>query len=242
LIENGISSNTSILIIDHVSSSSAIVFPIQEIVTLCREKGILVLVDGAHAPGMLRLSVNDISPDWYVGNLHKWVCAPLGTAFVWTSEEWRSSTHPVTISHCLDQGYTSEFDWQGTRDITGWLASVDAINEGISIGWNSIRQHNHEFAVWMHNQLVDAWHVEPYSPLEGTLLGSMCTVQLPRGYPTSMESCIALRDHIFAEFAIEVPIFEFQGKGAIRLSAQLYSKAEHVQKLIFAFDKIGVDK
>jgi isopenicillin-N epimerase len=241
-IEAGLSDKTTLLLVDHVSSSSAIVFPIREIVDLCREKGILILIDGAHAPGMVDVEIDDLAPDWYVANLHKWVCAPLGTAFVWTNEPWRSSTHPITISHWLDQGYTEEFDWQGTKDISSWLTAVDAIKVGEQIGWNTIRQHNHEMAAWMHETLVSAFNVLPLSPIDGSLLGSMATVLLPAGSPQNLQDCIALRDDLFSQTALEVPIFEFLGKGMLRVSAQLYSKPEDIEMLIGALKFLNISK
>ena len=238
-VDAAISSRTTLLVIDHVSSASAIVFPIREIIALCRAKGIKVLVDGAHAPGMIDLHISELDPDWYVGNLHKWVCAPIGSAFIWTNKKYRESTHPVTISHWLDQGYTEEFDWQGTRDVSAWLAVVDAIGEGADIGWDRIRKHNHDMAVWVQQKLVSTWNIEPYTPIDGKLLGSMVTVQLPKTCPQSMEDCLQFRDQLFRNHRIEVPIFEFQGKGALRISCQTYTIPEQLYGLIDIIDNIS---
>jgi len=233
-IAAAITSHTKLLVVDHVASASSIVFPIQQIVQLCREKGVLVLVDGAHAPGMLALDVLAVDADWYVGNLHKWVCAPVGAGFLWANESKRASTHPMTISHWLNQGFTKEFDWQGTRDVSSWLAAADAVRWGESIGWDNIRDHNHKFVTWMHESLVTDWDVEPLSPIDGRMLGSMATVVLPSGGPQSMEDCLALRDVFYEKYSLEVPIFEFQGKGVLRVSAQLYAREEHVDALKLA--------
>jgi len=239
-IEEGLTTKTKLFIVDHVSSASAILFPIKEIVAICRKKAIQILVDGAHAPGMIDLEIDALAPDWYVGNLHKWVCAPLGAAFVWTSEPLRLLTHPMTVSHWLHQGYTEEFDWQGTRDISSWLTAVDAIKIGEQIGWAKIRQHNHEMATWMHETLVSAFDVQPLLPIDGSFFGSMATVLLPPGSPQTMDDCITLRDEIFSKSTLEVPIFEFQGKGMLRVSAQLYSKPHDIDRLIAAFKMLKI--
>ena len=241
-IFEGLTNRTKVLIVDHVSSASAIVFPVDEIISICKDRGILIIIDGAHAPGMIDVDIDSLAPDWYVANLHKWVCAPIGTAFVWTSQQWRSSTHPMTVSHWLDQGYAEEFNWQGTRDISSCLTAVDAIKIGEQIGWAKIRRHNHEMATWMHETLVSAFDVQPLSPIDGSLLGSMATVLLPAGSPRSYEDCIALRDKIFSKNALEVPIFEFQGKGMLRVSAQLYSKPHDVERLVRAFKTLNSTK
>jgi isopenicillin-N epimerase len=241
-IENAFTKKTKLLVIDHVASESAIVFPVDEIVDLCRKKGICILIDGAHAPGMIDLHIDALAPDWYVGNLHKWVCAPLGAAFVWTNEPFRTSTHPMTVSHWLHQGYTDEFDWQGTRDVSPWLSAVDAICVGEKIGWDSIRKHNHQLVTWMHETLVTSFGVQPLSPLDGSMLGSMATVLLPSCGPQTLDDCIALRNQLYVKNAVEIHIFEFQGKGMLRVSAQLYSRAEDIDRLLGAFRSLNITK
>jgi isopenicillin-N epimerase len=229
-----LTASTKLLVIDHVSSSSAIVFPVEEIVRFCKEKGVLVLVDGAHAPGMLALDIDSIGADWYIGNLHKWVCAPLGAGFVWASNATRLSTHPMTVSHWYGQGFANEFDWQGTKDITSWLTAAEAVRWGDSIGWGEMQRHNHELAVWMQQALVEEWGVVPLSPIDGSMLGNMATVPLPDWCPNKLEACFEFRDELFEKYKIEVPIFELQGRGVVRVSAQLYTRQTHLERLISA--------
>jgi isopenicillin-N epimerase len=240
LITSEITDATSLLVIDHVASASAIVFPVEEIVRYCKDKGVLVLVDGAHAPGMLDVNIDAIDADWYVGNLHKWVCAPVGAGFIYASKEHRASTHPMTVSHFYGQGFTNEFDWQGTKDITPWLTAAKAIAWGSAIGWDRIRAHNHSLATWMQQALVSAWNVEPLSPLDGSMLGNMATVRLPNGSPHSMEFSSELSDRMYEVFQIEVPFFEMQGFGAVRVSAQLYSRKLDIARLIYVFEEISL--
>ena len=234
LISNALTKKTKLLVVDHVASASSILFPVHEIAQLCREKGVLLLIDGAHAPGMLDLSIRSIGADWYVGNLHKWVCAPLSAGFVYASEEQRDSTHPMTISHAYTQGLTSEFDWQGSKDITPWLAAAKAVEWGNELGWDRIQKHNHDLAVWMQQTLVESWNVEPLSPIDGSMLGSMATVQLPDNLPKEIESCSAYRDVLYEKYQIEVPVFVLQGRGVLRVSAQLYTRASDLEHLLKA--------
>ncbi|MAI67392.1 MAG: hypothetical protein CMJ26_05910 [Phycisphaerae bacterium] len=235
---NAISRKTKLVVIDHVSSSSAIVFPVQEIIALCKEKGVLVVVDGAHAPGMLNLNIDELDADWYVGNLHKWVCAPIGAGFVYASPPQREKTHPMTVSHWYGQGFTQEFDWQGSKDISPWLASAKAVEWGAAIDWSKIRFHNHALATRMQHCLVESWGVEPLSPLNGSMIGSMATVPLPDSCPQTMAECSQLQDQLFTQYKIEVPVFELQGRGYLRVSAQLYSREDHVKQLQMAISQI----
>ncbi len=147
IIIDSLNPNVKVLVVDHVSSATALIFPIKEVINACRERGMLSIVDGAHAPGMLPFDSWEVYPDWYVGNLHKWVCAPLGAAFLWTSEKHRSQTHPLTISHFLDHSYIEEFDWQGTKDISPWLTVFDAIQRMTPEQWRLQMQNNHNLVV-----------------------------------------------------------------------------------------------
>ena len=239
-IETSIMPNTKVLIIDHVSSTTALKFPIEEIIKLCKSKEVLLIVDGAHAPGMLPLNFNNLLPDWYIGNCHKWVCAPLGAAFIWSSLEWRESTHPLTISHFLDQGYTAEFDWQGTKDITPWLTIPDAIKWGNSIGWHKIQSHNHQMASWILDAACSALSVQSMYPSNDSF-GSMVTIKLPTNTLTTIEDCLRFKNELYRDYSIEIPVFEFDGAIFVRFSAQLYVQEEWIYAAIKGIQaKLGV--
>jgi isopenicillin-N epimerase len=230
----GFSNHTKVLVLDHVASITSIVFPVKEIIAECRKRNITILIDGAHAPGMLELDIDDLAPDWYVGNLHKWVCGPPGAGFLWVNRDYLKTTHPLTVSHFFEQGFTEEFDWQGTRDITSILGAAVAIEWGTTIGWDAIRKHNHALAVCMQQRLIDSWGVLPMSSLDGSLIGSMATVPLPHGYPTDEEQLKNLRSKIYQEHKVEVPLLLWQGSPVVRVSAQLYTNVEFISTLISA--------
>ncbi len=224
--------STKLFVVDHVASITSIVFPIAEIIDECHKRGILVLIDGAHAPGMLDLHIGTLHADWYVGNLHKWVCAPVGAGFIWTHEKHREHTHPLTVSHFLNMEYNQEFDWQGTKDISPWLTAAIAVADGTDIGWDRIRNHNHAMARWMHQELLSGLDLEPIVPVDGSLIGSMATVILPESFPNTYEGCDQLRDHLFTEYKIEVPILLFNDRCFMRVSAQLYTKSSDIGHVI----------
>ena len=231
-IISSFSTSTKLFVVDHVASMTSIVLPIDEIIIECHKRGILVLIDGSHAPGMLDVHIDSLNADWYVGNLHKWVCAPVGAGFIWTHEMHRDHTHPLTVSHFLHTDYTREFDWQGTKDISPWLAAATAIQIGDSIGWDRIREHNHTLVTWMHQELLEGLSLDSMVPIDGSLYGSMATVLLPTQFPDTYEGCDQLRDQIFHEFKIEVPILLFENRCFMRVSAQLYTKSSDIGHLI----------
>ena len=233
---DGFSDKTKLLVIDHVASITGVVFPVKELVLACRERGIAILVDGAHAPGMLDLNINQLSPDWYVGNLHKWVCGPPGAGFLWVNDAHLENIHPMTISHFYKQGFINEFDWQGTRDITSILCAAIAVQWGEKIGWTHIRNHNHSLAVSMQSKLIDAWKGESLSPSNGSMIGSMATVQLPIGFPLVEKTVDAMQKWLYDQYQIEVPIMLWQDRTVVRISAQLYTELDDINRLINAVE------
>ena len=121
-------------VIDHISSPSALVFPVKEIVRRLHELGVLVLIDGAHAPGQLDLDLEDIGADFYTGNLHKWCFAPKGTAFLWVSDQFRDSLQPLVTSHLYKGTLQDQFYMQGTMDHTAYIAAKTGIEFYDSLG------------------------------------------------------------------------------------------------------------
>lgn len=133
LIE-AITDDTRLLVVDHISSMTALVMPVAEIAAAARARGCIVLVDGAHAPGHIPLSLSDLGADFWVGNLHKWPCAPKGSAVLWAAPRHHAMLHPPVISLRYGEGLHREFDWCGTDDPTPWLASPAALRHHEGLG------------------------------------------------------------------------------------------------------------
>lgn len=220
-----INSRTRLLIVDHVTSPTALRFPVEEIAADCRAAGVLCLVDGAHAPGMLDVDIDSIDCDWYTGNLHKWVCAPRGCAFLVANSRVLPWTHPETTSHQHGQGLALEADWQGTRDFSAWL-SIPAALDFIASGGpsaSSLARRNIALARWAHEMLCRSWHVEPLSPIDGSMLGSMATVPAPASARSSFTAASEYQTHLYATHQIEVPVIDWGGQWHLRVSAQAYN-------------------
>ncbi len=222
---------TRLVIVDHITSPTAVVFPVADIARACRERGIACLVDGAHAPGMLDLRVEEIGATAYTGNFHKWVCAPKGCAFLWAAQAIRGEVHPATVSHFLDQGFDVEFDWQGTRDISAWLAIEDAIGLWEPLGWKTLREHNHAMAAWVQRLWCERWGVQPCTPLDGSMIGSMAAVPLPDGFAERYGKAEDLQAILFGEHRIEIPIVDWGGRWHARASCQAYNRPEQYERL-----------
>ncbi|MHC4220765.1 MAG: aminotransferase class V-fold PLP-dependent enzyme [Planctomycetota bacterium] len=239
VIADGLGDRTRLVVIDHISSPTAVVFPVRRIVDLCAERGIDVLVDGAHAPGMIDLDVEGLGAAYYAGNLHKWVCGPKGAAFLWVRPDRQPGIHPGSISHHFDEGFAAEFGWQGTRDITAPLCAADAIEFMDRMwGWPRLRRHNHELAVWVQSLLCERWGVEPGTPRDGSMLGSMVTVALPPEAAKGHESIEALQALLLERYRIEIPVIEWARQWWIRASCQVYNTSDQYEKLADAVTEL----
>ena len=228
----GLTGRTRLVVVDHVTSPTGLVFPVEAIVAGCRARGVDVLVDGAHAPGMVELDVERLGATYYAANLHKWCCAPKGAAVLWVSPDRQAEVHPTVISHNLDAGLAREFAWQGTRDKSAWLTAPAALAFLDELGWDAVRSHNHALAVWAHQHLVARWGVEPVSPSDGSRLGSMAAVRLPGRLALLDEAGLGrLQQSLHDEHQIEVPLVPWPTGPMLRVSAQAYNVADDYRRL-----------
>jgi len=234
-----VSPRTKLALISHITSQSAMIFPIKNIVRLLESKGVPVLVDGAHAPGMVDLNISDIGAAFYTGNCHKWMCAPKGAGFLHVRKDWRERIVPASVSHGLNSQRTDRskflllFDWTGTADPTAYLCVPEALRVMQSLapgGWPKIRRHNHELVLAGRRTLCTALGIEPPAP--ESMIGSIASVPLPDSSgpaPTSALYADPLQDELKARFGIQIPIIPWPAhpKRVMRLSAQLYNTNAH---------------
>ena len=229
-----ISPRTRLVLIDHVTSQTALVFPLERLIQELSDRNIDVLVDGAHAPGMLPLRLKEMGVAYYTGNCHKWLCAPKGAAFLYVRQDKQSEIHPLTISHGANSPrrdrslFHLEFDWTGTTDPTAYLCVAKAIRLMGSLfpgGWTELMAHNRAMILAARHRLSQALGVEPPCPEE--MLGSMAVLPLP---PGSAES---LRTALFRQFHIEVPIIPWKTapERVVRISAQVYNTRTEYDQL-----------
>jgi isopenicillin-N epimerase len=226
-------SRTRLALVDHVTSTTGLVYPIAALVEQLQNRGVQVLVDGAHAPGMVPLDLEELQPDYYTANLHKWVCAPKGAGMLWVHPRHQQDVFPLVIS----QGYglpeatrfQAMFDWPGTFDPSAWLSVGEALRVLAEVGggWPAIRAHNTALALKGREILCHALNIE--SPAPVAMVGALASIPLPPG----SEGCALALHKELVNAGFEVPVFPWGGaKGRVlRVSAQLYNEPAEYERL-----------
>ncbi|MCB9678327.1 MAG: aminotransferase class V-fold PLP-dependent enzyme [Alphaproteobacteria bacterium] len=219
--EAGLPPNARVAVIDHICSDTGMQWPVRELVEVCHANGTLALVDGAHAPGCIPLDVPSIGADWYVANLHKWGLAPRSSAFLWAPPARQHGLHPVVISWGLDQGFTTEFDYVGTRDPSAHLAAPEGLAMLAELGLDEVLAYNQALALEGAQIVCDAVGARMLHPPE--MATCMVSVRLPERFGTTREAMVALRRSLLYDHAIEAAAAFREGRISLRLAAQIYN-------------------
>ena len=236
-----VTAKTRLVLIDHVTSQTGLIMPIAELAAALADRGIELLVDGAHAPGMIPLNLAQLGVDYYTGNCHKWLCAPKGAAFLYVKADRQAKIRPLTISHGAnsprrDQSrFQLEFDWTGTHDPTAYLAVPEAIRFMGSLlpgGWEALRQHNHAMALAARDILCQGLAVPPPAP--DAMIGAMAVLPLPPG------DALGLYNALYDRYHCQVPVFQWfdPPQRFLRISMQLYTTLDQVHDLLTALQAV----
>jgi len=229
-IWSGVTDRTALIVLDHITSPTARRLPVGRVCAEARRRGIVTLVDGAHAPMLLEDPVADADADVWVGNLHKYACAPRGTAVLVARPEVADGLHPLIDSWGAGLAFPERFDHQGTLDLTGWLTAPTALDlVEQSFGWSEVRRYTTELAGWAQElvgtALGEASGVDCHAQV-GMSVGPIRLVGLPGRLATGHLEANAMRDRMLAEAGIETAFTAFGGRGYLRLSAHAYNTAE----------------
>lgn len=233
-----VTDRTRLVILDHIVSQTALILPVARLI---KQLKVDVLIDGAHAPGQIPLNLRELGAAYYTANLHKWVCAPKGTAFLYARKNRRIGLRPISISHGANAVRTDrsrfhlEFDWTGTFDPSAWLCAGESIRYMASLvdgGWPEVMRRNHELALRARDLLCTRLQIEKPAPDE--MVGSMAA------FPMSDGNFNEMQDALFAQ-GVEVPIMPWPrfGKRLLRISAQLYNTIDDYERLAFVLSQPG---
>jgi isopenicillin-N epimerase len=235
-VEAALSDRTRLAVLDHVTSDSALVFPLERLADLCRERGVPLLVDGAHAAGMLPLDLERLAVDWYAGNAHKWLCAPKGAAFFWARADRQADIHPPVISRGFGQGFLAEFNWQGTRDFSAWLSLPEVVAFRAALGDSRVRAYCQDLAGRVADMLAETWDTEAGTP--PAMRGFMVTARLPGAPPASPPAVAAIRRALLYRHGVEAHFVALEGVVWARVSAHVYNEIGDYARLAEALPDV----
>ena len=223
---------TRVIALSHLTSPTALIFPVKEICHRARATGILTVIDGAHAVGQLPLALDDLGADFYTSNCHKWLMAPKGSAFLYARPEVQHWVEPLVVSWGWrsetpgPSRFVDEQEWTGTRDIAAFLATPVAIEFMAQNNWEAVRAECHALAVETWQRLLALTSQPPLSDERG--FAQMFSVPLP--------ACdeAALKARLYDEYRVEAPILHWNGRAFIRVSVQGYVTRANTDHLLAA--------
>jgi isopenicillin-N epimerase len=242
-ILGAVTPRTRLALISHVTSATGIIFPIREIVAALQARGVDVLVDGAHAPALLDLDLDDIGAAYYAATGHKWICSPKGTGFLHVRRDKQAAIRPLVISHGTNDQRTEtslfrrEFDWQGSNDPSGFLAlpvAVQTLEGLVDGGLAALRRRNHDLALRAQDMLCDV--LDAQAPVPPSMISAMTAVTIDHLF-TDDDSRTRLDASLRAEAGIEVPVMRCAldagqpPRWLIRVSCQGYNDESDIDAL-----------
>jgi len=228
----GVTHKTRVLFVSHYTSPTALIFPVAEICQRARQRGILTVIDGAHAPGQIDLNLLELGADFYAGNLHKWLCAPKGSAFLFARPEVQDIIEPLVVSwgwQAEQPGvspYIDYLEWTGTRDISQFLAVPAAIRYQADHRWDEVKVECHELASETRQRITAITRIPGYHPDHIDWYIQMGAVLLP-----DQVDILALKSVLYDTYKIEIPLIRWNNMNLIRFSLQAYNSREDIIKL-----------
>lgn len=231
----GVTAQTRVIFLSHITSPTALIFPVKEICARARAAGILTIIDGAHAPGQIPLDLDALDCDIYSGNLHKWLCAPKGAAFLFARPEVQARIEPLTVSwgyeseHPGDSPFIDLQEWTGTRDLAAFLAVPDAIRYQQEHNWPERQAFCHALVRSAQQRICALTGLPPLHPDLPEWYAQLAAAPLP----TSAD-LVSLKSRLYDEHRVEVPLIEWNGHKLVRVSIQVYNTAADVDALVAA--------
>ncbi len=228
----GVGPRTRVVFVSHITSPTALTFPVAEICRRARQAGLFTVVDGAHAPGQIPLDLQAVGADVYAGACHKWLCAPKGASFLYARRSIQSRLEPLVVSWGwqAEKPSPSQFvdhhEWQGTRDLAAFLSVPAAIDFQEQHDWAEVRRRCHALVSRTRREIV-AWSGLPALSPDGEVwFGQMAAARLPE---TDVE---LLQRRLYEKYRIEVPCLRWNNQALIRVSLQAYNEPEEAERLV----------
>ena len=232
----GVTERTRIIFISHITSPTALTFPVAEICRRARTAGILTIVDGAHAPGQIPLNLAELGADIYTGACHKWLCAPKGAAFLYARPEVQPWLEPLVVSWGWEaekpgpSRFVDWHEWQGTRDLAAYLTVPSAIRFQAEHAWDDVRRRCHALATETRRRIDAFTGLPPICP--DSWFGQLFASRLPE---CDLDE---LKARLYGDHRIEAPLIRWNGQAFIRVSFQAYNDEADADALVLALARL----
>ena len=233
-----LTAKTKIIFLSHITSSTALIFPAQEICNKARELGLMVIVDGAHVPGHIPLNIKQLNPDIYTGANHKWLLAPKGNTFLYVKKEWQDKIDPLIVSWGYDATFPSDSQFQdyhqynGTKDFSAYLTTPRCLQFFEDNNWEEKKAICREQLKYFSPILATELNSHLLCPLSDEFLGQICSI------PILTKEPYKLKEYLFNQYKIEIPIMPVGKQWYLRTSYQAYNGEKEIERLIDAIKEI----
>ncbi len=225
-IWSGVTPKTKVIFLSHITSATALEFPVKKICELAKAAGIITIIDGAHVPGQINLNIKSLGCDFYTGACHKWLCAPKGTSFLYVKDKHQSWMRPLIYSWGKDGDdpgpteFLQNFQWQGTRDMASFYTLPTVIDYYHKYIKDS-RKNCRKLIQLVASQLTSILGTAPIFSSK-KWINQMVSHRLPKEAPAD------LKTNLLKKFNIEVPIFHWHGERYIRVSCNIYNNKTQI--------------
>lgn len=229
---------TKIIFLSHITSTTALIFPAQEICDKANELGIICIIDGAHVPGHIPLNIKKLNPHIYSGANHKWLLTPKGNTFLYVKEELQHLIDPLIVSWGYDAVSPSESQFQdyhqynGTKDFSAYLTTPAALQFFKENNWESEKSNCRKLLRHYYPIIAKELNSTPLCPITGEFLGQICSIPIQTNDPLKLKSLL------FDKYKIEIPIMQVGKKVYLRISFQAYNSELEIEQLIVAIRSI----
>ena len=234
----GYTNKTKVVFLNHISSSTALIFPVKEICDKAQELGLITIVDGAHVPGHIDLDLADLNPDFYTGTLHKWMLAPKGSSFLYVKKEFQDDIDPLVVSWGYESLAPSEsrfldyHEYQGTNDHSAFLCTPTVIHFLRENDWKAKSEACKQIVFENYQRFCDLLQTQPIAPITSEFLGQMASIPVKTNKPAE------LKDLLYNQYKIQIPVMPLNDKVYLRYSINAYNTQEDLDVLYRALEDI----
>lgn len=232
-----VNAKTKLIFISHITSSTGLILPVEEICRRAKKLGIPTFIDGAHVPGHISLDLRKLDPDFYTGACHKWMMTPKGCSFLYAKKEHQNKIDPLIISWGYDSATPSHSQFldyhqmNGTRDFSAMLTLPKAIEFMKEHDWNNVAATCRKLVQQNAPRFCKLLRAEPLCPIHDDFIGQMYSIRLPHPEPEKFQRLL------FEKYAIEIPMTRLANETFIRYSIQAFNSQEDLDKLYDTLDK-----